>query len=159
VRKEIVIDHQELVDRGVLVYTGKPRNSGINNWEVTKAYIDGDRQVRKNFGKISAIANGMRRALEKADWNEAGRLLREEWSFRRTNAPTISTDLIDALADQTRKAGAKGFKVCGAGGGGCVFLLVEKGAKEKVSQVVRDLGATILDFKVAPKGVQVKVGE
>ena len=156
-RKEILVDHTDLVDRGVLVYTGKPRNSGINNWEVTKAYIDGDKQVRRNLDKISSIANGMRRALETADWNEAARLLREEWSFRRRNAPTISTELIDALAEKTRKAGAKGFKVCGAGGGGCCFLLVEKGAKARVSDVVRDLGATVLDFAVAPSGVQVKV--
>ena len=157
VRKEILVDHAELVDRGVLIYTGKPRNSGINNWEVTKAYIDGDKQVRRNLDKISSIANGMRRALETADWNEAARLLREEWSFRRKNAPTISTELIDALAEKTRKAGAKGFKVCGAGGGGCCFVLVEKGAKERVSDVVRELGATVLDFAVAPNGVQVKV--
>ena len=157
VRKEILVDHTDLVDRGVLVYTGKPRNSGINNWEVTKAYIDGDKQVRRNLDKISSIANGMRRALEAADWNEAARLLREEWSFRRKNAPTISTELIDALAEKTRKAGAKGFKVCGAGGGGCCFLLVEKGAKARVGDVVRELGATVLDFAVAPSGVQVKV--
>ncbi|WP_031497625.1 hypothetical protein [Bryobacter aggregatus] len=156
-RKEIAVAHEEIVNRGVLVYTGKPRNSGINNWEVTKAYIDGDKQVRRNFGKISAIANGMRAALEKADWNEVGRMLREEWSFRRTNAPTISTELIDELTARAKKAGAKGSKVCGAGGGGCMFLLVEPDAKEKVCDVVRELGATVLDFEVAPKGVQVKV--
>ena len=157
VRKEILVDHNDLLDRGVLVYTGKPRNSGINNWEVTKAYIDGDKQVRRNFDKISSIANGMRHALETANWNEAARLLREEWSFRRKNAPSISTELLDALSEKTRKVGAKGFKVCGAGGGGCCFVLVEKGAKARVSDVVRELGATVLDFAVAPSGVQVKV--
>lgn len=157
VRKEILVHHNDLVDRGVLVYTGKPRNSGINNWEVTKAYIDGDKQVRRNFDKISSIANGMRHALETANWNEAARLLREEWSFRRKNSPGISTELLDALSEKTRKAGAKGFKVCGAGGGGCCFVLVEKGAKARVSDVVRELGATVLDFAVAPSGVQVKV--
>ncbi len=156
-RKEILVDHEDLEARGVLVYTGKPRNSGINNWEVTKLYIDGDKQVRRNFEKISAIANGMRGALEKADWNEVARLLREEWSFRRKNAPTISTDLIDELTEKTKKAGAKGSKVCGAGGGGCMFVLVERGAKEKVCQVVRDLGATVLDYRVAQAGVKVNV--
>lgn len=156
VRKEIPVSHEEILERGILVYTGKPRNSGINNWEVTKAYIDGDKTVRRNFEKIAAISTGMRQALEKADWNEAGRLLREEWSFRRKNAPTISTELLDALAEKTRKAGAKGFKVCGAGGGGCCFVLVEKGAKAKVAQVIEQLGAQVLDFKVAPAGVTVK---
>jgi len=156
VRKEIPVDHNDLVDRGILVYTGKPRNSGINNWEVTKAYIDGDKTVRRNFEKISSISSAMRNALLKSDWNEAGRLLREEWSFRRKNAPTISTPLLDALAENTRKAGAKGFKVCGAGGGGCCFVLVDKGAKPKVAKAIEALGAQVLDFKVAPTGVKVK---
>lgn len=155
-RKEIPVSHAEIAARGVLVYTGKPRNSGINNWEVTKAYIDGDKTVRRNFDKISAIANGMRGALEKSDFDEAGRLLREEWSFRRKNAPTISTELIDAIAEKSRKAGALGMKVCGAGGGGCVFLLVKPGAKAKVEDLIRSLGAEVLPFAVAPAGVSVK---
>src|ERR1019366_6528039 len=33
---------KELNRRFVLAYTGVPRNSGINNWEVMKAHIDGD---------------------------------------------------------------------------------------------------------------------
>jgi len=155
-RKEIPVSHEEIAARGVLVYTGKPRNSGINNWEVTKAYIDGDKTVRRNFDKISAIANAMRAALETADFDEAGRLLREEWSFRRRNAPTISTELIDAIAEKSRKAGAMGMKVCGAGGGGCVFLLVKPGAKARVEETIRSLGAEVLPFAVAPSGVAVK---
>ena len=75
----------------VLAYTGKPRNSGINNWEVTKAHIDGDQQVFKNFDRIAAIAHALRGALERADWNEVARLIREEWSHRRKNAPGITT--------------------------------------------------------------------
>ncbi len=156
-RKEIALPHHELEERGVLVYTGEPRNSGINNWEVTKAYIDGDKTVRKNFGQITAIAIGMRNALEKQDWADAGRLLREEWSFRRKNAPGISTELIDALVAKTKRAGALGAKVCGAGGGGCVFFLVERGAKGKVSEAAASLGARVLDFRVAAEGVKVKV--
>jgi D-glycero-alpha-D-manno-heptose-7-phosphate kinase len=156
-RKQLKIDHDDLAERGILVYTGKPRNSGINNWEVTKLYIDGDKTVRRNFEKISAISAAMRAAVEASNWDEAGRLLREEWSFRRKNAPTISTPLLDELADKTRKAGAKGFKVCGAGGGGCCFVLVDKGAKPKVSKVITDLGAEVLNFAVAPKGVEVKI--
>ena len=35
----------------MLAYTGEPRNSGINNWEVTKAHINGDRGVQKNFDR------------------------------------------------------------------------------------------------------------
>ncbi len=156
-RVEIKISHDELIQRVVLVYTGVPRNSGINNWEVTKAHIDGDKAVHKNFDKIAAIANAMRGAVERQDWKEAGRLLREEWSFRRKNAPGITTPLIDRLVEVTRKAGSTGAKVCGAGGGGCVLFLVEPDAKHKVAALIENEGAKVLDVKVAPRGVQIKV--
>lgn len=156
-RNEIKISHEELVRRIVLAYTGEPRNSGINNWEVTKAHIDGDKAVHKNFDKIAAIANGMRSALERQDWKETGRLLREEWANRRKNAPGITTPLIDRLIDQTRRAGSTGAKVCGAGGGGCVLFLVEPDAKKRVAEMIEREGAKVLDVTVAPKGVRIQV--
>src|SRR5260370_10320022 len=143
-RKAIPGDREDLNARTVLAYTGEPRNSGINNWEVTKAHIDGDAKVRRNFDRIAAIAHAMRGALEKADWKEVARLLREEWENRRKNAPGISTPLIDRLVTATRRAGALGAKACGAGGGGCVVFLVEAGSKPAVSAVVDARGAPLL---------------
>src|SRR5438552_3485279 len=149
-RTEIPVDLDDFNERIVLAYTGVPRNSGINNWEVTKAYIDGDRRVRRNFDRIAAIAHAMRGALERSDWAEAGRLLRQEWENRRQNAPGISTPLIDRLIASTRRAGAAGAKVCGAGGGGCVIFLVERGAKPAVSAIIEREGAAVLPVRVAP---------
>lgn len=156
-RVALPVETTELNRRIVLAYTGAPRNSGINNWEVTKAHIDGDRGVFRNFERIAAIANGMRAALEKADWTEAARLLREEWSHRRRNAPGITTPLIDRLIAVTRRAGSTGAKVCGAGGGGCVLFLAEPEAKAKVAAAIAREGATVLPVEVAPRGVRVKV--
>jgi D-glycero-alpha-D-manno-heptose-7-phosphate kinase len=156
IRKPIPVDPDDLNERTVLAYTGVPRNSGINNWEVTKAHIDGDAVVYRNFQKISAISQAMRRALERSDWDEAARLLRDEWANRKRNAPGITTPLIDRLVEVTRRAGAKGAKVCGAGGGGCVFFLVERGSRERVAETIRREGATVLDVTVAPRGVAVK---
>jgi D-glycero-alpha-D-manno-heptose-7-phosphate kinase len=157
VRHPIEIDTGDLESRVVLAYTGVPRNSGINNWEVTKAHIDGSARVRRNFQTIAAIAIAMRISLERADWNETARLLREEWSHRRTNAPGISTLLIDGLIAKTRRAGARAAKVCGAGGGGCVLFLTEPDARHRVSEIIEKEGATVLPVRVARGGVRVRV--
>jgi D-glycero-alpha-D-manno-heptose-7-phosphate kinase len=157
VRKAIPVDLDDLNRRIVLAYTGEPRNSGINNWEVTKAHIDGDAKVRRNFDRIAAIAHAMRGALERADWDQAARLLHEEWLNRRKNAPGISTPLIDRLIASTRRAGAAGAKVCGAGGGGCVIFLVEPESKAEVSAVIEREGATVLPVQVAARGVRTAV--
>ncbi len=156
VRKAISVDLNDLNQRIVLAYTGEPRNSGINNWEVTKAHINGDKVVFRNFERIAEIAHGMRQALDRADWNEVARLLRAEWEHRKKNAPGITTPLIDKLVDAAKRAGSKGAKVCGAGGGGCVFFLVEHGRKDAVSKTIEENGGQVLPVQVAPRGVQVR---
>src|SRR6202007_275612 len=121
-RETVPVAPQEIESRFVLAYTGAPRQSGINNWEVFKAHIDGDKRVFRNFERIAEIATAMYRALSNTDWDEVARLLREEWKLRRSNAPGITTPLIDKLIAIASRNGGKAAKVCGAGGGGCVIF-------------------------------------
>jgi D-glycero-alpha-D-manno-heptose-7-phosphate kinase len=155
-RVGLPVDLLELNQRFVLAYTGEPRDSGINNWEVTKAHIGGDAKVHRNFDRIAAIANGMRTALEAHDWTGVARLLREEWLHRKKNAPGITTPLIDKLVEATKRKGALAAKVCGAGGGGCVLFLVEPGSQSRVGRVIEQQGAAVLNTSVAPFGVEIK---
>jgi D-glycero-alpha-D-manno-heptose-7-phosphate kinase len=150
----IAIDPEELDARFVLAYTGAPRQSGINNWEVFKAHIDGDRRVFNNFEGIVEIARAMREALARAKWTDVARLLRDEWKLRQTNAPGISTPLIDKLIAVAMRNGAQAAKVCGAGGGGCVIFLAEKGAKERVASAIARIGGQVLPFQVARRGLR-----
>src|SRR5208283_3962970 len=115
----IAIPANEVNKRFVLFYTGAPRQSGINNWEVFKQHINGDKKVIRNFAEISRLAQEMHRALDSEQWDEVQRLLRAEWKLRRTNAPGIATLLIDDLIAVAMRHGARAAKVCGAGGGGC----------------------------------------
>ncbi len=155
-RNALRVDPDELDRRFVLAYTGAPRNSGINNWEVMKGHIDSDRAIQRNFDRIALIACAMRGALEQGDWVETGRLMREEWAARRKNAPGITTPVIDQLVSVTRRAGCIGAKACGAGGGGCVVFLVEPDAKEKVAAAIEATGAQVLNARVARGGVRVR---
>lgn len=154
-RVELRLNLDELERRIVVCYTGKPRQHGINNWEVFKAHINGKRAVQNGMEKISKVAQLLRVALEAADWNEAGRLMREEWFFRKRNLPTISTKLVDRVIEDSRRRGALAGKVCGAGGGGCVVMLIEPEARQKVENAIRDAGAEVLPVKIDRQGVQV----
>ncbi len=150
----IPVSADEMTHRFVLCYTGAPRQSGINNWEVFKQHINGDKKVIRNFEQISQIAQQMYRALKVAAWDDVARLLREEWKARRSNAPGITTPLIDSLIAATRRHGARAAKVCGAGGGGCVIFLVEEGGRERVQEVIRKTGGQPLDFHVVREGLR-----
>jgi D-glycero-alpha-D-manno-heptose-7-phosphate kinase len=155
-RRALRIDRNNFASRFVLAYTGAPRNSGVNNWEVIKAHINGNRLVHRNFDRIAEIARRMGAAVANEDWDEAGHLLRAEWEHRRRNVPTISTPLMDELVARTRRAGAIGAKICGAGGGGCAVFIVKEGARDRVVSAISGLGARVLNVQVAPGGCRVR---
>ncbi len=154
-REAVTVAPEEIESRFVLAYTGAPRQSGINNWEVFKAHIDGDKRVFRNFDRIVDIARCMHQALLDTDWDEVARLLREEWKLRRANAPGITTPLIDKLISVAMKHGGRAAKVCGAGGGGCVIFLVEEGAASRVATAIGDNGARVLPLQIARNGLRV----
>jgi len=153
-RAPVPVAPEEIEMRFLLAYTGAPRKSGINNWEVFKAHINGDRHVRGNFDKIVEVAREMHQALLRHDWEDVARSLREEWKLRRTNAPGITTPRIDKLVEVARKKGGRAAKVCGAGGGGCLLFMVEEGAKDAVSHAVAQAGGRILPLRLAQEGLR-----
>jgi D-glycero-alpha-D-manno-heptose-7-phosphate kinase len=156
-REPLPVSFADLDRRFVLCYTGQPRNSAINNWEVMKAHIDGDVRVRQNFSRIVSIAGRMREALLSADWGDVAKLLALEWENRKRNFKGISTPLIDRMIRETARHGTLAGKVCGAGGGGCVVFLVEPGTKPAVEQKLMQLGGKIIHFAVSREGLEVNV--
>src|SRR6185436_11041843 len=114
-RVALEVDPHELEQRIVLAYTGAPRNSGTNNWEITKRHIDGDRHIFDCFERIRDTAVAMREALTRGDWDDVGRQIATEWDNRKRLAPGVTTPDIDQLMQRAAAAGATAAKVCGAG--------------------------------------------
>ena len=142
--------------RIVLAYTGAPRNSGTNNWEITKRHIDGDREIFDCFERIRDAAARMRDALGAGDWDEVGRQIVNEWTTRKRLAPGVTTPEIDGMLAAARNVGAIGGKVCGAGGGGCLFCLGAPEDVPAIRQALQDRGARLLDFTIEPDGLRVE---
>ena len=155
-RRALPIDAGELDERIVVVYTGDSRNSGVNNWEVMRRHLDGDRQVVDALGRIRDVAVAMEDALERRDWPKVGRQLADEWRIRKGLAPNVSTPAIDALVDAGLAAGARAAKVCGAGGGGCVLFLADPPAVPAVREALAAAGAQVLDVGVDTEGLRVQ---
>ncbi len=158
-RVALDIDPQELRARIVLCYTGAPRNSGTNNWEIMKRHIDGDKHVFDCFERIRDTAAAMRGALDRGDWTAIGRHLADEWSNRKRLAPGVTTAQIDDLIARAIGAGAQAAKVCGAGGGGCLFCLTPPAAADAVRAALVAGGAGILDFDIEVDGLRIEVAE
>ena len=154
-RTALAVPIRELEQRIVLAYTGASRNSGINNWDVMSRRIGNDPVVVEAFDGIRDAALALRQALESADWAGVARQLACEWEYRKRLGPTVTTDRIDDLFAKARAAGALAGKVCGAGGGGCLFCLVAPEDRSAVSGALSSAGATVLPFSIEAGGLQV----
>ncbi len=155
-RAAIEVDFAELERRIVLCYTGAPRNSGTNNWEITKRHLDGDRAVFDCFERIRDATADARRALEAADWAGLASAVAAEWETRKRLAPGVTTPEIEALVASAVAAGARAAKVCGAGGGGCLFCLVDPANASGVRTALSKGGARLLDYRIEREGLRVQ---
>jgi D-glycero-alpha-D-manno-heptose-7-phosphate kinase len=152
-RVPLDVDLGELQRRIILCYTGEPRNSGTNNWEITKRHIDGDTHVFDCFERIRDIAAAMREALTRADWDGVGRALAAEWENRQRLAPGVTTPAIDDLLARATAAGAQAGKVCGAGGGGCLIAYGPPDQQAGIREALASGGARVLDYQFERHGL------
>ena len=157
-REALDIDVETLERRTVVCYTGEPRNSGTNNWEITKRHIDGDPEIFEIFDGIRDLSLAMREALLKNDWDAVGDILSDAHPHRKRLSPHITTPQMDLLIDKALANGAIAPKVCGAGGGGCMAFFCEDGRKADVEQALAaEPGAEVLDWKLHRDGLVVNV--
>jgi D-glycero-alpha-D-manno-heptose-7-phosphate kinase len=155
-REHLAIDEGEIDRRFVICYTGEPRHSGINNWEVFKRHIDRDQEVFAIFERIRDAAVQIRAALLANDWNTVAQTMRAAYPNRKRLAPGITTPHMDKLVEKALANGAEAAKVCGAGGGGCIAFLCAEGRKPDVERALAEAGGEILKWEVAREGLVVK---
>jgi D-glycero-alpha-D-manno-heptose-7-phosphate kinase len=141
--KEILEKHLTLIS------SGQSRQSGINNWEVYKAYFDKKPEVVEGLNRIAQISHQCYEALKTKQWNKMLELIAEEGREREKLFPGITTDKIRNFTSDFKNMGQViGLKMCGAGGGGC-FILVHRGiARDAIAQKVAEHGMQILPFEV-----------
>jgi len=153
-REALQINVGELERRLVICYTGEPRLSGINNWEVFKRHIDGDGEMFQLFEDIRDSALQTRRLLLTDDWDGIADAMRRAHPSRKRLSPNITTPQMDLLIDKALTHGAEAAKVCGAGGGGCIAFLCTAGRKSEVEQALSEAeGAEVLNWRVSEEGL------
>jgi D-glycero-alpha-D-manno-heptose-7-phosphate kinase len=159
-REALEVNTAELERRIAICYTGEPRLSGINNWEIYKRHIDGDSEMFSMFESIRDSARNMREALLADDWSRVATIMRDAYPNRKRLAPTITTPQMDALVETALANGAEAAKVCGAGGGGCIAFLCEAGRRQDVERALAaEEGAEVLDWKLANEGLVIEISD
>jgi D-glycero-alpha-D-manno-heptose-7-phosphate kinase len=95
----------------------------------------------------------MRERLTRGEWDGVGTAIAEEWENRKRLAPGVTTPAIEDLIARAMEAGATAAKVCGAGGGGCLFCYGPPAKRTAIAQALAAGGARLLDYTIQRDGL------
>ncbi len=87
------------------------------------------------FRQIRGLAGAMRDTLTEAsrpDLDLFAELLHEGWQLKRSLVSGISNDTVDEWYEKARRAGARGGKLLGAGGGGFLLIMANPSRHEAI---------------------------
>jgi D-glycero-alpha-D-manno-heptose-7-phosphate kinase len=84
-----------------------------------------------------------------------GKILHESWIRKRALAPGVSNSRIDRYYEGAMRAGALGGKICGAGGGGFLLLVVAPDKRASVRAAAADLAE--MEFRFERSGSEVLI--
>ena len=138
---------QTLEEEITLVYSNETRMSGINNWEVYKAFFNKDQAVRRGLSKIAELSFTAFNQIQNKNYSELRSLIAEEGEERRKLFPGILTIAMEEMHSELKHHGQSfGMKVCGAGGGGCFLITHKKADKNNVLEIIKKYKMTELEF-------------
>jgi len=133
-----------------LAYSSEQHHSGMNNWALIQAACDGDRCTLDAFRALNDNAHAMREILAQDNIQDFLSCLREEARLRRALWPGLETAAMRALADSLPDDVTA--KVCGAGGGGCMWLYGADPDVARLTRLTEEQGLELLTVGIAPHG-------
>jgi D-glycero-alpha-D-manno-heptose-7-phosphate kinase len=144
----------ELEYNMLLVYTGATRLSA----EIIRSQMDG---LRNKSSTVTAAMDHMKvLTMNAKDALLTGRLadfaaiLHEDWLAKTRTSAAVTTPRLDEMYEESRRLGALGGKVSGAGGGGFMFLCCPFDRKPAVAKRLTELGGNVLPITFEPNGMQ-----
>jgi len=137
-----------LLERLVLVYTGKTRKS----FHIAKSHDDKEASGVKS--KIHDLARSAYQEICKGEITGVGQLLHESWNLKKQISPFISSGGIDEFYKDLQKEGMIGGKLMGSGGSGFIIGILEEGRKQ---DFIKKFTKSNVEFGFDKNGTQIMV--
>jgi D-glycero-alpha-D-manno-heptose-7-phosphate kinase len=144
----------ELESRLLLYFTGRSRESA----KIIEAQIAATKGPRSDameaMHEIRAAAIQMKESLLRGDIDRVLTILGDSWLAKKRAATGISNSAIDHVADTAMRAGARGLKISGAGGGGFMMIAVDPPRRHEVSRALEQFEGRFFSFGFVSEGVE-----
>ena len=144
-------DKQYFEDHLMVVYTGKSHHSGINNWQVIKDVVEKNEETLTALHGISEASASFRQICLDKNWQKIPEILNQENDMRVKLSSGFTNPEIEDLKKISFANGALGFKICGAGGGGCIMIWAPKSCHREIKQVCQEKNYQVLKTKIVTR--------
>lgn len=129
---------------GILIYTNISRDASkvVSTYKVMLDSSPQQLLIRSIAEEADAVLrNG-------CDMEALGYLLNQTWVAKRSISPNISTEKVDALHKGVLERGGLGAKLCGAGGGGSIFIISEPPTHKEIIDFCEKEGCVHIPYKI-----------
>jgi len=95
---------------------------------------DQKKKVQTNLKFLNTLVDmvpKLENEFKRENWDELGKLLKENWNVKKKLAEGITNPEIDLMVETAMSNGAIGVKIAGAGGGGFLLSYVPRNNQEK----------------------------
>lgn len=113
----------------------------------------------KLYDEISRISVKAKKEIERSNWQEVGRLMDENQEIlRKFKAPSleygVSSEIIEKLIYNCKKAGAYGAKISGAGVGDCIIALGKN--RKEIEKAIKNSGGIPVSVDIDYQGLKIE---
>ena len=113
-----------------------------------------EKWVDSVFGDITELVERAKIAFQGNDFVQLGKLMDRNQELLGTL--NVSSDMLDKLIRNTRKAGAYGAKLSGAGGGDCMIAMVSPKLRDAAGEAIEKAGGAWMRVKTGAEGVKLE---
>jgi D-glycero-alpha-D-manno-heptose-7-phosphate kinase len=144
--RPVKLDHSLLETHLLLLYTGLTRYASDvlhEQVEKTNSRVN-DLYLQRMYEMVFEAEQLLARPDSLL---ELGKLLNESWELKKRLSEKITTSKIDEAYSAAKRAGAYGGKLCGAGSGGFLLLLIEPTKQMQIREALPDLPVIPVRFE------------
>jgi len=134
----------ELEKRLVLCYTGQSRLSSDIHRHVNEEFDAGKNHLPlEKLVNTALIAQG---AFYGHDIDALAKAMNQSWIWQKELHPSITNEVVENFFGVALENGMQAGKACGAGGGGCLLFLAQRGQEYILRRALKDHGGQLLNF-------------
>ena len=145
---------EELENNLLLFYTGDVRDATAILSHQDNATKRKDTAVVSSLTEIKDIGMEIASAIKAGNLRRFGELMDQHWQVKKRLSNGITNPMIDRWYELSKRNGAIGGKISGAGGGGFLMLYCEQ-SKAQLREALRVAGLRQLNFRFEFEGSKV----